>query len=490
MKKLISLMTAAVLAPVLASAAPGLTSAVSELPLQLNDEKELKVSLTDGAAYKAIQLDICVPEGVTIPDGGVTLGQGCVTDHLLAMNKLTSKPNTYRVLAQSPSNNAFTSGTDLFTVTFRSDESLRGGTITFTDILMIDKDTPTETKAPADLVITIPTFNPAASISISGAAPVYIDESVQLTAVASPEGTEWQQLTWTSSDPTVASVDDNGLVTGLKEGSVTITATAVSFKRTLTATATVEVKGHRYGDANGDGKLTLADVNAVIAYILEMNPQPFSFVKADMNKDNKISVVDVTMITDELLKQPSGIAASFPKTNALWTGRLTRTPKGYDLELLLESDMSVNAMQADVTLPEGMTIGAVTLCDNADANVCTSTTPEGATRFIVYSPSLSRIKSEGNPVVKVSLLTSGELKSHAVVKVDASYASNLADGDFGMKGFSCEVNEMLGIGDITAEDAGAPAEYFTIEGRRVADPTAPGIYIVRQGGNTEKILVK
>lgn len=50
--------------------------------------------------------------------------------------------------------------------------------------------------------------------------------SLQLSAQISPEN-PWPGVTWKSSDAKVASVDANGLVTGLKKGKTTITATAV-----------------------------------------------------------------------------------------------------------------------------------------------------------------------------------------------------------------------------------------------------------------------
>ncbi len=46
----------------------------------------------------------------------------------------------------------------------------------------------------------------------------------------------------------------------------------------------------------------------------------------------------------------------------------------------------------------------------------------------------------------------------------------------------------LGVDDIIAVDTDAPVEYFDMQGRRVADPSA-GIYIRRQGTKTDKIRI-
>lgn len=56
------------------------------------------------------------------------------------------------------------------------------------------------------------------------------------------------------------------------------------------------------------------------------------------------------------------------------------------------------------------------------------------------------------------------------------------------------VTDQAGIGDIPADEPAtvdAPAEYYTLQGVRVsADNLTPGIYIVRQGNASKKVLVK
>ena len=66
-------------------------------------------------------------------------------------------------------------------------------------------------------------------------------ETVQLTAGKNPEdAVEDVTFTWKSSDENIATVDQNGLVTGKKEGTVTITVLGGGFE----ANATVEVVGN------------------------------------------------------------------------------------------------------------------------------------------------------------------------------------------------------------------------------------------------------
>ncbi len=50
--------------------------------------------------------------------------------------------------------------------------------------------------------------------------------------------------------------------------------------------------------------------------------------------------------------------------------------------------------------------------------------------------------------------------------------------------------EPTGIADIETADSSAPAVYFDLQGRKVANPTESGIYIVRKGSSVEKLLVR
>jgi hypothetical protein len=55
------------------------------------------------------------------------------------------------------------------------------------------------------------------------------------------------------------------------------------------------------GDANGDLDVNVLDVTAVIAYMLNQDPQPFLFEAADVKDDNTINILDVIGIVDIIL---------------------------------------------------------------------------------------------------------------------------------------------------------------------------------------------
>ena len=66
-----------------------------------------------------------------------------------------------------------------------------------------------------------------------------IGETVQLEGTLTPSNATTNSLTWESSDSSIASVDSNGLVTGVSTGEVTITATTVNG---MEATCTIIVE--------------------------------------------------------------------------------------------------------------------------------------------------------------------------------------------------------------------------------------------------------
>ncbi len=64
----------------------------------------------------------------------------------------------------------------------------------------------------------------AESIEISGADKVKVGETLSLSVVFTPSNATNQTVTWYISDPEIASVDENGVLTAIKEGTVKVAA--------------------------------------------------------------------------------------------------------------------------------------------------------------------------------------------------------------------------------------------------------------------------
>ena len=56
------------------------------------------------------------------------------------------------------------------------------------------------------------------------------------------------------------------------------------------------------GDANDDGKISIADAVIMTDYILNRNPENFNATAADMNGDSQVTMTDVIQVLDKILK--------------------------------------------------------------------------------------------------------------------------------------------------------------------------------------------
>ena len=127
---------------------------------------------------------------------------------------------------------------------------------------------------------------------------VKVKETMQLEAIVEPEEVADKSVTWSSSDETIATVDENGVVTGVAVGEATITATMTAYPE-ITATCAVKViSSGLKGDVNGDGSVNIADINEVIDMILSGR---FDVV-GDVNGDGSVNIGDINALIAIILK--------------------------------------------------------------------------------------------------------------------------------------------------------------------------------------------
>ena len=74
-------------------------------------------------------------------------------------------------------------------------------------------------------VTVLPSIVPESITVVPDTYRLFLDETVRLTAIVLPENASYKVVTWTSSDNSVATVTDDGTVTGITPGEAVITAT-------------------------------------------------------------------------------------------------------------------------------------------------------------------------------------------------------------------------------------------------------------------------
>ena len=110
------------------------------------------------------------------------------------------------------------------------------------------------------------------TISISGyeSALTEVDATVQLMATVTPDNATSKTVTWSTSNPEVATVDATGLVTAVANGKATITATAGG--ETATCEVTVAIVVPVTGVALDKTEATLTEVGATVTLVATVSP--------------------------------------------------------------------------------------------------------------------------------------------------------------------------------------------------------------------------
>ena len=137
------------------------------------------------------------------------------------------------------------------------------------------------------------TVNPilATSIELNETnAFMYKGQTLQLEATVLPENVTNGDVTWSTSDETIATVDENGLVTAVKGGDAVITATTADGSN-LTATCNIRV--YKRGDVNNDGEVNGADLNILINIILGKDSADNYDGRANVHEDDEINGSDI-----------------------------------------------------------------------------------------------------------------------------------------------------------------------------------------------------
>ena len=137
-----------------------------------------------------------------------------------------------------------------------------------------------------------------------------------LIASVTPAEYSTAQLTWSSSNSTVATVDSVGLVTAINRGKAIITvktgdekATATCIVNVTSQSGQIERTGSEIkGDLNGDQIINIQDVIIAYQHVLELRQLPVNLIfQADVNSDSLVDVRDVSLIMQRAL----GLISSF-----------------------------------------------------------------------------------------------------------------------------------------------------------------------------------
>lgn len=153
---------------------------------------------------------------------------------------------------------------------------------------------------------------------------------------------------------------------------------------------------YRYGDVNGDGQLTAADVVALLNYILEIDDEDFDATRADMDRNGEITVNDLVLDIQTVML--AGAMATPLRQGAATTqfvlsdfDAVLGEESTTDIALTPLPDMedSFSACEFTAILPEGITF--VRASATPGYSVSTQPLDGRRTRLLIYAPDGSNL---------------------------------------------------------------------------------------------------
>lgn len=331
--------------------------------LSVTGNVRFKIAQTAGARLNVDDIAIISNPGVvanpqiTAPSNGSMLNVGTIAANATSVSKtITVKGSD---LTQSLS--VIVSGTG-FSV---SHTSLTAASVNAGTSVTVTYSSTTAGSATGRLTITSSEANVTVNLTASKEAMPVINISQVNAMEAEQDGESTVVMATVSAD------DNNEDITLAVEGNFEISLNRTTWSRTLTLDPTGEVfyirladtgtvgeyygslsattslasayadvqgtvtaKPVQLGDVNMDGKVGIADVTALINYLLDSSVE-IDLVAADVNQDNKITIADVTALINMLLASSSGSMAMQRSWDAYPTtgGILCENYSGEQLEV-------------------------------------------------------------------------------------------------------------------------------------------------------------
>lgn len=291
---------------------------------------------------------------------------------------------------------------------------------------------------------------------------------------------------WLNPDGSVAAVKPINYPKDEEYGVKLVAATSESLVESMNALrASVEENTYVLGDVTEDGVVLTDDYLAVLNALLDLETLEGGkvFAAADVNRDGKISVADVTLIA---AKVTNGIWPSLGGyLNAPMLGSENLTVAAEDnngvqrIAINLENRKDYVACQMDIILPAGMTVVGESVGNRANGHALYSKDIDGVHR-VVISTIENNCFTNGSAILYLDV-QGGSIDKVALDKVIFAEANGRETTITG--------SDATGINGMEAEGS-LKQKIYTVGGQ-LLDKVKQGINIVRNAnGKTQKVTGK
>ena len=346
-----------------------------------------------------------------------------------------------------------------------------------------------------------------------------------LTAQIFPLTTTNKEIIWSSSNSSVATVDSEGNIVTKYQGNTTIKATAADGSGVM-ASCELTVLPPLVGDSNDNDALTITDAVNTANYAVGNPVENFCFEAADVNGDNRVTVADASATIGIILEQEAETssramvrsiarAMDVDKDALVIDDYNAKSGETASLSVTLDNTIEYVAMQADIVVPEGMTLVDVKIGNRVAAchSLVTRRIDERSMRIALFDLDNNTFadNDEGvlELVVKVNSATNEDVEIFNILASDAQ-ANEYVLTSTG--GHNNEISGIEGtsIGNIRIETSANAINVYNAEGYEVAIYTVDGttisrftavsdmesrdvvggVYVVAAGNKVEKVIVK
>ncbi len=231
-----------------------------------------------------------------------------------------------------------------------------------------------------------------------------------LTATVYPKEVDNKEVTWSSSNKEVATVDNSGKVTAIKEGNATITVTTVENKKTANCEITVI-------NPNGVESVSLDQTS------LEMNEGDTHTLKATVypeEADNK-EVTWSSSNKEVATVDNSGKVTAIKEGNATITVTTVENKKTANCEITVTVPAAVEGIKLDINTL------SISLEETTPRTIGYTITPKNAeNKNVTWGSSNSAVVtvSEGGEINIASGATAGQSATITVTTVDGGYTDD------------------------------------------------------------------
>lgn len=291
---------------------------------------------------------------------------------------------------------------------------------------------------------------------------------------------------WLNPDGSVAWVKEINYPKDEEYGVKLVAATSESLVESMNALRTsIEENTYVLGDVTEDGVVLTDDYLAVLNALLDSETLEGGkvFAAADVNRDGKISIADVTLIA---AKVTNGLWPSLGGSlNAPMVGSENLTVSAEDnngvqrIAINLENRKDYVACQMDIILPAGMTVVGESVGNRANGHALYSKDIDGVHR-VVISTIENNSFTNGSAILYLDV-QGGSIDKVALDKVIFAEANGRETTITG--------SDVTGISGMEAEGS-LKQKIYTVGGQ-LLDKVKQGINIVRNAnGKTQKVTGK